>query len=169
MYSNIQRAMGMNQYGFNGGGYQARENPEYTGPGDRYRADMGPMYGYGQESYNQGSQYRQGVGAHMGGRLSPEQQAENYTLFSKLMDEGVSLSDLMRRAEGPQDMEFFSAMESSVMQDPEIQQARHRLDRIKDEVMMELCQKDPRFKHAMEDYKREVSRKYMAMNGQSQQ
>lgn len=98
-------------------------------------------------------------------KLSVEQQAENYNLFSKLMDEGVLLSDLIKKAEEPKqqhDPELFSAMESVVKDDPEIIRLKEKATRIKAQVLSELCYKDARYRDAIDEYRKAVGRIYVA-------
>lgn len=93
--------------------------------------------------------------------LTPEQEAENYATFQKLMDSGVLLSDLVRRAETPQTPpEVFTAMESAVADDPSVASARDAVARERTRVLEALCMRDTGYSGAVTAYRRAVADAY---------
>lgn len=114
--------------------------------------------------------------------LSTQQQADNYAAFSKMMNEGVYIPDLVKRldaletevsdlrkspAAAPIDADLFLVMESAVKDDPDVKNARQRMATEKTRVLTEICSKDTRFKEALDDYRREVNRAYINQKEQT--
>lgn len=94
--------------------------------------------------------------------LSPEQEAENYETFRRLMESGVYLPDLVRRAEAPgTPAELFPVMEQAVADDPDVVSARGRMDGERSRILEELCARDEGYRRASEDYRGAVTRAYI--------
>ena len=76
-------------------------------------------------------------------RLSPADKVENYDLFKKLNEQGIKLSDLIRKAEQntpkQDDSELFSIMESAVKNEPDVKNARQHLADVKSQVLAKIC------------------------------
>lgn len=113
------------------------------------------------------------------GKLTPAQEVENYSTFSDLQKQGVYLPDLMRKVgevdelkkrleavetarTGPMDAELFAVMESAVKTVPSVKEARQRAADEKSRVLSEMCLRDEGYRKAVEDYRREVNRAYIA-------
>lgn len=112
------------------------------------------------------------------GKLTPAQEVENYSTFSDLQKQGVCLPDLMRKVgevdelkkrleaveseRKPMDAELFAVMESAVKTVPSVKEARQRAADEKSRVLSEMCLRDEGYRKAVEDYRREVNRAYIA-------
>ena len=97
-------------------------------------------------------------------KLTPAEKVENYDLFKKLNDQGIKLSDLIKKAEqtAPQtnDAELFSLMESTVKNEPEVKSARQRVADVKSEVLAKICYGYPEYKDAIDNYRKIVASVY---------
>lgn len=108
-------------------------------------------------------------------KLTLDQQAENYNMFSEMMKQGVYLPDLVKKvdvltaeveslktkAKTEVDTDLFEAMEASVKGVPEVKAAKQHMADIKSAVITELCMKDPRFQEAYDEYRRAVNKAYI--------
>ena len=88
-------------------------------------------------------------------KLSPTEKVENYDLFKKLNDQGIKLSDLIKRAEQntpkQDDSELFSIMESAVKNEPDVKNARQHLADVKSQVLAKICYQHPEYKDAIDE------------------
>lgn len=108
-------------------------------------------------------------------KLTLDQQAENYNMFSEMMKQGVYLPDLVKKvdvltaeveslktkAKTEVDTELFEAMEASVKGMPEVKRAKQHLVDVKSMVISEMCMKDPRYQEAYDEYRRVVNKAYI--------
>ena len=108
-------------------------------------------------------------------KLSLQEQAENYNMFSEMMKQGVYLPDLVKKvdvltaeveslktkAKTEVDTELFEAMEASVKGVPEVKRAKQHLADVKSMVISEMCMKDPRYQEAYDEYRRTVNKAYI--------
>lgn len=105
-------------------------------------------------------------------KLSPADKVENYDLFKKLNEQGIKLSDLIRKAEqnAPKqdDSELFSIMESAVKNEPDVKNARQHLADVKSQVLAKICYQHPEYKDAIDEYRRVVSETYKRVNTKSE-
>lgn len=106
--------------------------------------------------------------------LSMQQQADNYNAFSKLMDQGVYIPDLIKRlddleermkgVESPKaeaDRELLAVMEAAVKGDPDVKVARQRVADEKSRIILDMCRQDQRYREAVDDYRRTVNSAYV--------
>lgn len=106
--------------------------------------------------------------------LTPSQQMDNYNAFSQLQKEGVYLPDLMKRitaleskvksydeSKREADADLFAVMEASVKNEPVVKEARQRVADEKSRIIVELCQRDERYRNAVEEYRRTVNAEYI--------
>ena len=125
---------------------------------------------------NQYSNILKAIGNNGNNGLSTQQQADNYSAFSKMMNEGVYIPDLIKKIDtletkvqelekgnkqSPVDLDLFAVMESAVKDDPEVKSARKRLADEKSRVIAEMCMNDAGFKDASEQYRRAVNQAYV--------
>ena len=124
----------------------------------------------------------QGTADGKNGKLTLQQEADNYNTFSRLMKEGVYLPDMVKRIdeletkvkgieEAPKNKmneELFAVMESVVRSDPEVRTARQKLADVKTEILTEMCLKDPRYREVYDDYRTTVNRQYIHQKEQSE-
>lgn len=96
-------------------------------------------------------------------KLTAEQEAENYAAFQRLMEEGVSLPDLIRRAETSSQTpaELLPVMEAAVADDPDVASARAEVEACRARVLDALCARDDGFRAAMETYRQTVTKAYI--------
>lgn len=108
-------------------------------------------------------------------KLTLDQQAENYNMFSEMMKQGVYLPDLVKKvdiltaeveslktkAKTEVDTELFEAMEASVKSVPEVKRAKQHMADVKSMVISEMCMKDPRYQEAYDEYRRTVNKAYI--------
>ena len=113
--------------------------------------------------------------------LTPQQQAENYDLFGKMMKEGISLSDLVKKVdaletevkdlkkpkESPMDAQLFSVMEQAVREDPAVIEAKRKLQAEKTRIISELCMADEVYRKLFGDYKTAVNSAYIDYKGKA--
>lgn len=111
-----------------------------------------------------------------GNGLSVQQKADNYSTFSKLMEENVYLPDLIKKIdalekkvdtmsapkENALDAEIFAVMESTVKDDPSVAEAKSILQSNKTRIISELCMRDEGYRNAYEEYRRRVNASYIA-------
>lgn len=111
------------------------------------------------------------------GGLDYKQQQDNYATFSKLMNDGVYLPDLIKKVSEIDDLkkrletietkpnridvELFSVMEQAVKNDPQVRVARQKAADVKSEILSEICLKDTRYKEALDEYRRQVNAAYI--------
>lgn len=127
---------------------------------------------------NQYSNILKAIGNNGNNGLSTQQQADNYSAFSKMMNEGVYIPDLIKKIDTLEtkvqelekgnkqstvDLDLFAVMESAVKDDPEVKSARKRLADEKSRVISEYCMKDDRFREAANAYQHVVNAKYIDM------
>lgn len=103
---------------------------------------------------------------------------DNYRLFNELQSKGMSLADVIKRAESADalkrqvdelerrsvtstDTASFKAMESAVKDDPDVQDAKKDLQNIRSLIITELCSSDPRYRDASERYRSAVNDAYV--------
>ncbi len=103
---------------------------------------------------------------------------DNYRLFNELQSKGMSLADVIKRAESADDLKrqvdelerkavtstdtaSFKAMESAVKDDPDVQDAKKGLQEIRSQIITELCAADPRYRDASERYHNTVNDAYV--------
>ena len=118
-----------------------------------------------------------------GNTLSTQQQADNYSAFSKMMSDGVYIPDLIKKLDTleakvktleengqkptPIDLDLFAVMESAVKEDPDVKNARKKMADEKSRVISEYCMKDNKFREAADAYRREVNRAYIQQKEQA--
>lgn len=111
-------------------------------------------------------------------KLTPSQELENYSAFSDLQKQGVYLPDLVKKvsevdelrkridemdkAKPSVDAELFAVMEQSVKTVQSVRDARQRVADERSRVISDLCMADEGYRRAMEDYRKEVNRAYVA-------
>jgi len=107
--------------------------------------------------------------------LTAQQQAENYDLFGKMMKEGVYLPELVKKIdaleaeikeikkpkESPMDAQLFAVMEQAVRDDPEVQNAKRRLQDEKTRIISELCMADENYRQLFDSYRTAVNAAYV--------
>ncbi len=106
--------------------------------------------------------------------LTPQQKADNYTAFQRLMEDGIYLPDILKRIDDlekkvdkirPQsselDSELFAVMESAVRDDPDVKHYKSLAQAEKTRVIGELCIKDEKYRKAIEEYRRAVNAAYI--------
>lgn len=103
---------------------------------------------------------------------------DNYRLFNELQAKGISLADLVQRAESADglkrqvdelerrsvtstDTASFKAMESAVKDDSDVQDAKKSLQSIRSLIITELCASDPRYRDVFERYRSAVNDAYV--------
>lgn len=110
-----------------------------------------------------------------GNGLTPQQQAENYDLFGKMMKEGISLKetlakidsleseikDLKKPKESPMDAQLFSVMEQAVREVPAVMEAKRRLQDEKTRIISELCMADEAYRKCFDQYRTAVNAAYV--------
>lgn len=102
-------------------------------------------------------------------KLTLEQQAENYSAFSKLMEDGVYIPDLLARvkeleskpAQAVMDGGLFEVMEAAVCTDAEVSAARSGLHDLREDVLTGLCRENKAFREAEDAYRALVNRRYV--------
>ena len=114
--------------------------------------------------------------AMQGGKtLTPQEQAQNYDLFGKMMKEGVSLADLVKKVDALEtevkdlkkpkqsamDAQLFYVMEQAVKGDPAVTDARRRLQDEKTRIISDLCMADEVFRKLYESYRTAVNSAYV--------
>lgn len=111
-----------------------------------------------------------------GNGLTPQQQAENYDLFGKIMKEGISLKDtlskidaleseikdLKKPKESAMDAQLFSVMEQSVRDVPDVVDIKRRLQDEKTRIISELCMADDAYRKLFDEYRTAVNAAYVA-------
>lgn len=111
-----------------------------------------------------------------GNGLTTQQQSDNYELFNKLMKDNVYLPDLMRKIddlekrvnemdkpkENPIDAELFAVMEQAVKDDPQVLEAKRRLQAEKTRVISELCMKSEDYRRCFDEFRRAVNSAYVS-------
>ena len=131
---------------------------------------------------NQYSNILKAIGNN-GNTLSTQQQADNYSAFSKMMSDGVYIPDLIKKLDSleakvktleengqkptPIDLDLFAVMESAVKEDPDVKNARKKMADEKSRVISEYCMKDNKFREAADAYRREVNRAYIQQKEQA--
>lgn len=109
------------------------------------------------------------------GGLTTQQQADNYSTFSKMMSDGIYLPDLVKKIDtleskvkelekpkpNPIDLDLFAVMESAVKEDPDVKRTRRTMQDEKTRVISELCMKDEAFRRATDEYRRAVNTAYV--------
>ncbi len=117
------------------------------------------------------------INGNPGNGLTTQQQAENYDLFAKMMKEGVSLSNLVKKIDTlesevkdlkkpkttPMDAQLFSVMEQAVRDNPEVQDARRRLQNEKTRIISELCMADEAYRKLFDEYRTTVNACYVSI------
>lgn len=107
--------------------------------------------------------------------LTAQQQAENYDLFGKMMKEGVYLPELVKKIdaleaeikeikkpkESPMDAQLFAVMEQAVRDDPEVQNAKRKLQDEKTRIISELCMADENYRQLFDSYRTAVNAAYV--------
>lgn len=125
-----------------------------------------------------------GGAANPGAPAKYQAQMDNYTLFSKLTNEGISLQDLINKAaqvdelkermdkldknQPSLDLELFSVMEAAVKNDDSVKAARQRVADEKTRVITELCSKDERYREAYGSYRTAVNAAYVRQKEQAE-
>ncbi len=110
-------------------------------------------------------------------KLTPAQEVANYSAFSDLQKQGVYLPDVMERLKELDELKkrldsieksapavdeaVFSTMEAAMAKNPAVAEAKKRMDAAEQEVLKELCMKDPRYKDALDAYRTTVNREYV--------
>jgi len=112
-----------------------------------------------------------------GDGLTTQQKADNYSTFSKMMENNVYLPDLVKDMEALKtrvqelekprtsevDAEIFSVMEHAVKDDPDVVQAKNRLARAKTRIISELCMRDEEYRRLFDEYRTAVHTKYVGI------
>ena len=113
--------------------------------------------------------------ALQGGKaLTPQEQAQNYDLFGKMMKEGVSLADLVKKIDALEtevqslkkpkpsamDAQLFYVMEQAVKGDMAVVEARRRLQ---DEtrIISDMCMADESYRKLYDEYRTAVNSAYV--------
>lgn len=98
-------------------------------------------------------------------RLTYEEQAQNYSLFSDLMRKGVRLQDLIDKANTPKepsiDTELFSIMEVTVAKEEGVRSAKAELEQMGQRILRKICMSDPQYSNAYKNYRDQVTKAYM--------
>ena len=93
-----------------------------------------------------------------------ESRPDNWQIINKWLTEGRDLLEIDRRMhEDKPDMdpELFRVMESAVKSDPTVKEARQHAADVKSAILTELCLKEPRYREALEAYRKAVSDAYV--------
>lgn len=96
-----------------------------------------------------------------GSKLTPQQQADNYNAFSKLMQDGVYLPDLIEKAEGGDSADILPIMESAVRDEPSVIEASSHLREERDRALAALVASDPGVRKAQDAYREAVKAAYL--------
>lgn len=111
-----------------------------------------------------------------GNGLTTQQKADNYNTFTKLMEEGVYLPDLIKKIDAlekkvdsmnvpkdnPLDAEIFAVMESAVKDDAKVIEAKTQLQAEKTRIISELCMSHESYRTLFDEYRRQVNGAYIA-------
>lgn len=116
--------------------------------------------------------------------LSYQEQTDNYTMFSKLMNEGINLKDLIAKAsqvdelrermdrldksQPSLDLELFSVMEAAVKGDESVRAAKQRVADEKTRIISELCAQDEKYRDAYGSYRTAVNAAYIRQKEQAE-
>lgn len=125
---------------------------------------------------NQYSNILKAIGNN-GNTLSTQQQADNYSAFSKMMSDGIYIPDLIKKIDSleakvksleengqkptPMDLDLFAVMESAVKDDPDVKNARKRMADEKSRVISEMCMKDEAYRRSADEFRRAVNTAYV--------